>query len=113
MNAQHVESEYSQRMDPESNRSSASQEDRKAASLSMPPEQHPQSHLFTLRIWEETLGEGNAEWRGRVQDVISGEALFFRDWPGLVATLQRLIAKTAASCENSPGQPLVTRENGE
>ncbi len=57
--------------------------------------QHPQSHLFTLRLWEETLGEGEAEWRGRVQEVVTGETVFFRDWPGLVATLRRLVARQA------------------
>jgi hypothetical protein len=53
--------------------------------------QHPQAHLFTLRVWEETLGEDEAEWRGRVQALSSGETAFFRGWPGLVATLSRLL----------------------
>jgi hypothetical protein len=64
--------------------------------------QHPQSHLFTLRLWEEALDEGKAEWRGRVQELASGETAFFRDWPGLVATLSRLIAKSAAAAEVVP-----------
>ena len=55
--------------------------------------QHPTSHLFTLRLWEEALGEGKVEWRGRVQAVSSGETAFFRDWPGLVASLTRLLAR--------------------
>ena len=54
--------------------------------------QHPHSHLFTLRLWKEMLGEGKSEWRGRVQALASGETAFFRDWPGLVTTLTRLIA---------------------
>ena len=70
--------------------------DRKGLTMDMEHErQHPHSHLFTLRLWEETLGEGKAEWRGRVQEIASGETAFFRDWPGLVATLTRLIAKSA------------------
>jgi hypothetical protein len=88
-------------------------DDRKASTPDLELEQHAYSYLFTLRVWQEVLGEGKAEWRGRVLEIASGEALFFRDWPGLVATLQRLIAKTAASRENSPGQPSFTHENDE
>jgi hypothetical protein len=66
--------------------------------------QHPYSHLFTLRLWEEVLGEGKTEWRGRVQELASGETAFFRDWPGLVATLTRLIAKSAAATEGVPAE---------
>lgn len=90
-----------------------SDDDSKPLNTDLELEQHPYSHLFTLRVWQEVLGEGKVEWRGRVLEIDSGEKLFFRDWPGLVATLQRLIAKTAASRENSPGQPLLTRENDE
>jgi hypothetical protein len=25
------------------------------------------SHLFTLRLWPEALGEGQPEWRGKAQ----------------------------------------------
>lgn len=56
---------------------------------------HPTPHLFTLRMWEEALGEGKAEWRGRIQELSSGETAFFHDWPGLVATLTRLLNKPA------------------
>lgn len=76
-------------------------------------EQHPHSHLFTLRVWEEKLGAGETEWRGRVQDVASGETLFFRDWPGLIATLRRLIAKPEVTREGSPGDRLLAREKDE
>jgi hypothetical protein len=63
---------------------------------------HPRPHLFTLRIWQEDLGKGEAEWRGRVQNVAGGETVFFRDWPGLISTLQRLMATTAGVCEEAP-----------
>lgn len=45
----------------------------------------PSSHLFTLRIWPEELGDGKIEWRGKAQHVLTGEAIYFRDWPTLVA----------------------------
>ncbi len=65
--------------------------------------QHPQAHLFTLRVWEEALGEGQAEWRGRVQEIVTGETGFFRDWQGLVATVQRLVSRPAAAREDGLG----------
>ncbi len=79
----------------------------------MEQEQHPKAHLFTLRIWEETLGDGRAEWRGRVHNVVGGETLFFRDWPGLIATLQRMVAGTPSVQEGAPDEPLFTRETHE
>jgi hypothetical protein len=50
---------------------------------------HPRSHLFTVRLWLEPLGDGQTEWRGKVQHVSSGEAQYFRDWPALQAFLER------------------------
>jgi len=41
------------------------------------------SHLFTVRLWAEPVGDGRREWRGRVQHVLSGERRYFRDWPAL------------------------------
>jgi hypothetical protein len=73
-------------------------------------QQHPHSHLYTLRLWEEVLGEGKTEWRGRVQELASGETAFFRDWPGLVATLTRLIAKSAPVAEGIPSVSQRTDE---
>ena len=35
----------------------------------------------------EALGDGESEWRGKAQHVLSGEARYFRDWPALVAFL--------------------------
>ncbi len=67
---------------------------------------HPRPYLFTLRLWQEELGQGQVEWRGRVQNVAGGETAFFRDWPGLVATLQRLVATTGAVREEPPDEAL-------
>ena len=49
------------------------------------------AQLFTLRMWREELGDGHIEWRGKVQHVTSGEAFYFRDWPGLIARLQQIL----------------------
>jgi len=45
------------------------------------------SHLFTLRLWVETLDDEQVEWRGQLHYVLSGETRYFRDWPTLVALL--------------------------
>ncbi len=59
------------------------------------------AHLFTLRVWEEELGGGRSELRGKVQDIASGEAGYFRDWPGLVALMQRLIRSPEAPAKDT------------
>lgn len=61
------------------------------------------SQLFTVRLWVEDLGEGRAEWRGKVQHARSGEASYFRDWPSLVAFLGERLA----------GPPGVSAPGGE
>jgi hypothetical protein len=67
--------------------------------------QHPGSRLFTVRLWQEELGGGQAEWRGRAQDIETGAAAYFRDWPGLIAVLSRLVEASKASAIDPPGQP--------
>jgi hypothetical protein len=53
----------------------------------------PHTHLFTVRLWLEELGEGQTEWRGEVYHVVSGERRYFRDGPALVAFLQAMLPK--------------------
>ncbi len=63
--------------------------------------QYPGSHLFTIRLWQEELGGGQTEWRGRAQDIVTGAEAYFRDWPGLIAVLSRLLEAK----ERSPDDP--------
>jgi len=59
----------------------------------MDPLPQPQrSQLFTVRVWAEDLGDGQQEWRGQVQHVISGETRYFREWSMLIAWLQAMLA---------------------
>jgi hypothetical protein len=51
----------------------------------------PHSHLFTLRIWGEVLDGEYAEWRGKVQHVVSGEIRYLRDWNDLLAVLLDMV----------------------
>ncbi len=49
------------------------------------------SQLFTVRIWQEDLGQGHYEWRGKVRHVTSGEVRYFRDWAMLIAYMQEML----------------------
>lgn len=54
------------------------------------------SHLFTVRLWREPLGDGRFEWRGRVQHVLSGERRYFRDWLALERYLEEKLQELDA-----------------
>jgi hypothetical protein len=54
------------------------------------PPLHPQTHLFTVRLWVEELGHGQGEVRMQVRHILSGETRYFRDG-GLLLTY--LLAK--------------------
>lgn len=57
------------------------------------------TRTFIVRLWLEDLGEGRTEWRGRVQDVKSGQICFFRGWEGLEqAILKMLASETSDTC---------------
>ena len=59
--------------------------------------QHPRSHLFTVQLWQEELGQGQTEWRGEVHEVVSGEKRYFRDWSTLLTHLQALLPEQEGS----------------
>ncbi len=48
------------------------------------------SELFVVRMWREPVDE-HWEWRGKVQRVTTGEIRYFREWKGLLATLQEML----------------------
>jgi hypothetical protein len=62
-------------------------------------QQQHHSHLFTLRLWKEDLGNDQAEWRGKVQHVVSAESHYFRDWPTLIAQLLKLLPQAESQLE--------------
>ncbi len=66
---------------------------------------HHRSHLFTVRLWPEDLGNGQTEWRGQVQHVLSGEVRYFREWPALIALLQGLLANSETSLDMQGEDP--------
>jgi len=67
--------------------------------------QHPSSRLFTIRLWQEELGEGQTEWRGRAQDIATGSAKNFRDWPGLITFLTRPLETADSPCDEPAEHP--------
>ena len=54
--------------------------------------QQPRSHLFTVQLWQEELGHGQTEWRGKAQHVSSGQVHYFREWPKLILFLQAMLS---------------------
>ena len=69
------------------------------------PYQGPHSHLFTVRLWREEVGSGQSEWRGKVQQVSTGEAHYFREWQALVSLLLQMLAASEPPLEAHPGAP--------
>jgi hypothetical protein len=51
------------------------------------------SQLFTIRFWLEDLGRNQADWRGKVQHVNSGEARYFRRWSALEIFIKKFLLK--------------------
>ncbi len=51
------------------------------------------SHLFTLRMWLEDLGNGQLDYRGKVQHINSGEVIYFRNWQTLEAFVEGRLHK--------------------
>jgi hypothetical protein len=54
------------------------------------------SEFFTVRLWPEELGEGEVEWRGRVQHAVSGRTGYFRDWSGLIVFFAEILGAQKA-----------------
>lgn len=53
--------------------------------------QNPHSHLFTIRLWLEELGEAGCEWRGKAQHVSSGQVRFFTRLESLTKLLDEML----------------------
>jgi hypothetical protein len=57
------------------------------------PYQHPRSHLFTVRVWQEEVGHDQTEWRGKVHLITDGNVRYFRGWEGLVPLLITMLSE--------------------
>lgn len=56
-------------------------------------DQHPRSHLFTVRVWQEEVGHDQTEWRGKVHLITNGNVRYFRGWEGLVLLLLTMLSE--------------------
>ncbi len=63
---------------------------------------YPRSHLFTVRLWLEQLGEGRTEWRGKIRHVSSGTVGYFREWQTLVILIQKMLPNQDVYERNHP-----------
>lgn len=59
------------------------------------------SHLFTVRLWPEVLGDGQIEWRGQVRHLPGGETRYFREWSVLIAFLQDVLPELTDSLDET------------
>lgn len=50
------------------------------------------SYLLALRVWQEDMGDGRKEWRGRLQNVTTNEVRYFYDWATLLSAIQEMLA---------------------
>lgn len=48
------------------------------------------SYTFVLRLWLETDGDREGEWRGEVRDVTTSSRVAFRHLEGLTGALREL-----------------------
>lgn len=60
-----------------------------------------------LRVWAEDLGNGQAEWRGKVEHVTSGQVYYFRDWARLTALLLEMLEPCEAGQHKATASDLV------
>ena len=52
------------------------------------------SQLFMLRMWPEEI-DGLLEWRGKIQNVVNGETLYFRDMDAILGFLRTNLETSA------------------
>lgn len=55
------------------------------------PDPRPRSHLFTVRVWQEAIGNDQTEWRGKVHLITDGNVRYFQDWETLVPLLVTML----------------------
>jgi len=56
-------------------------------------DQHPRSHLFTVRVWQETVDNDQTEWRGKVHLITTRNVRYFRGWEGLGPLLVTMLSE--------------------
>ncbi len=57
------------------------------------------SYQFIVRLWTEDLGGGEREWRGKAQNIATGEFAYFRDLTGLADAIQKMLEQACIEPE--------------
>ncbi len=57
----------------------------------MENDQPRSSYQFIVRLWTEDLGGGELEWRGKAQNIATGEFAYFRGFSGLADAIQKIL----------------------
>ena len=65
-------------------------------------DQHPRSHLFTVRVWQEEVGKDKTEWRGKVHLITTGNVRYFRGWEALVPLLLTMLSEGETRTSPNP-----------
>ena len=64
---------------------------------------HQDSHLFLIRVWPDKGKDGEVEWNGKLQHVVSGEVHTFQGCPHLIEVLlATLSAESRGGSDRSP-----------
>ena len=63
--------------------------------------------MFLLRVWADQGSDGEIVWRGRVQQIVSGETHSFETWSMLIELLLRMLL----AAEATPGERALPRED--
>ena len=58
----------------------------------------PPTVIFTLRLWQEPLGDGRSEWRGEIKNLSTGEVRYVRLWEEIAALVPEMLGE-------NPGMP--------
>ena len=51
--------------------------------------------LFTLRLWEESLGDNRSEWRAEIRHLQTGDVRFFRRWDELEVIVDEMMLRAS------------------
>lgn len=53
----------------------------------------PSNQLFNVHVWAEEIGDGQVEWRGRINSLPDGSIAYFRTWDDLVKHMQQQLGE--------------------
>jgi hypothetical protein len=91
---------------------------RRRASEGYSGEHSALSHLFTIRVWQETADPTSVEfeWRGRLHHVLSGQICYFRSWDALISEILSILGDSDPEVSAVVGllesQPRIGRVEG-